>query len=129
LRYLAGDPEVRRRLDAAPPASLLWRYTGQHRDDGSRWFRTLDTAAQAMTSQHALAVIARVVDRRLHVSWLASSAAYDRATVETLAARLAAALGALATGEGPAAAALAPSDFPLSGLDQANLDKLLARLK
>lgn len=128
LRHL-GDPESRRRLDEAPRASLLFRYTGHHRDGDTRWFRTLDTAAQAMTPQHAIAVIARVVDRRVQVSWLASGAAYDRATVERLAARFAAALGNLATGDVAGAAALAPSDFPLSGLDQANLDKLFARLK
>jgi non-ribosomal peptide synthase protein (TIGR01720 family) len=129
LRYLTGDPETRRRLDEAASASLLFRYTGQHRDADARWFRPLDGDPQAMTPQHALAVIARVVDSRLHISWLASGAVYDRATIEQLAARFVAILGSFAAGDAATTAALAPSDFPLSGLDQANLDKLLARLK
>jgi amino acid adenylation domain-containing protein/non-ribosomal peptide synthase protein (TIGR01720 family) len=149
LRSLAGDPETRRRVDAAASAALVFRYTGQHRDAEARTFRPLDGDVQAMTPQHALAVIARVVDRpgpvagrddpggdaalrgitrHVDITWLASAAVYDRATIERLAARLTAILAGFATGDA-AQTAVAPSDFPLSGLDQANLDKLLARLK
>ncbi|HEX4418770.1 MAG TPA: condensation domain-containing protein, partial [Kofleriaceae bacterium] len=129
LRYASPDPEVRQRMARLTPATLLFRYTGRHGgDDGAR-FRVLDTEAQAMTPHYSIVVVARVVDRRVQTSWLASSAVYHRDTLEQLASRFAAKLAALGALEPSANEALVPSDFPLSGLDQAGLARLLASLK
>ncbi|WP_427185159.1 amino acid adenylation domain-containing protein [Bordetella bronchialis] len=66
-----------------------------------------------------------VRDGALHVAWTYSAAIFDDASIETLAGRYLARLRDLARACGQAAAgALQASDFPLAGLDQAQLDGL-----
>lgn len=72
-----------------------------------------------------LDVGASVRDGALHVAWTYSGAIFDDAAIETLAHRYMAHLRELAEACA-ASAAVAPmaSDFPLAGLDQAQLDRL-----
>ena len=78
--------------------------------------------------RHLWEIIAYVRDRRLNVEWNYSRARHTSATVEQLAEKYVSALRALvadclASGQ----SAVSPTDFPLSGVDQDDLDAL-ARL-
>ncbi|QDE91358.1 hypothetical protein BHS06_21560 [Myxococcus xanthus] len=130
LRYLSPDAELRARLARAPQAEVLFRYVGQYHLAGP-WFTVLDHPEQrAPTRQHKLAVIARVADGQLHVTWYFSTDMHETATVERLSARYLDTLRTLLAKRGaPEQQVLAPSDFPLAGLDQSKLDKLLGKLK
>ncbi|PTL85819.1 hypothetical protein DAT35_03740 [Vitiosangium sp. GDMCC 1.1324] len=130
LRYLSTNAELRARLAGAPQAEVLFRYVGQYHLSGP-WFTVLDHPEQrAPTRRHKLAVIARMADAQLHVTWYFSAALYEVATVERLSARYLEALRTLLAERGaPDRQVFAPSDFPLAGLDQAKLDKLLGKLK
>ena len=83
---------------------------------------------QAPTRRHKLAVV-RGWPRGSRITWFFSEAMYHRATIEALAGRYTEVLRALIAGDGSAQPAYTPSDFPLAGLDQQKLDKLLARIK
>lgn len=109
---------------------MLFRYVGQYHLAGP-WFTVLDHPEQrAPTRQHKLAVIARVADGQLHVTWYFSTDMHETATVERLSARYLDTLRTLLAERGvPERQVLAPSDFPLAGLDQSKLDKLLGKLK
>ncbi|MFB6596637.1 amino acid adenylation domain-containing protein [Streptomyces diastaticus] len=74
-----------------------------------------------------LDVVARVEDGRLAVEWVHSPGVHDEATVRTLAEETAAALREIVRHSAdPSAGRATPSDFPLAGLDQAALDRVLA---
>ncbi len=129
LRYLGNEPEAKA-LAARPRSEVLFRYVGQYHL-ASPWLTVQDPAEpQAPTRQHKLAVVAGMAEGQLRVTWFFSEAMYHRATIEALASRHAEVLRALIAGdEVTAQPAYTPSDFPLAGLDQQKLDKLLARIK
>ncbi|MCY1035334.1 amino acid adenylation domain-containing protein [Corallococcus sp. BB11-1] len=129
LRYL-GTGDDARALAAQPRAQVLFRYVGQYHLS-SPWLTVLDAAEpQAPTRQHRLAVVAGLSEGQLRITWFFSEAMYQRSTMEALAERHAQVLRALIAGDAVSdAPAYTPSDFPLAGLDQRKLDKLLSRFK
>jgi amino acid adenylation domain-containing protein/non-ribosomal peptide synthase protein (TIGR01720 family) len=129
LRYLGSEADART-LSALPRAEVLFRYVGQYHL-ASPLLTVMDPAEpQAPSRRHKLALVAGVADGQLRLTWFFSDAMYQRATIEDLAGRYAAVLRALITGGDLAAQpAYTPSDFPLAGLDQGKLDRLLARIK
>ena len=129
LRYLGSEPDARA-LAERPRAEVLFRYVGQYHL-ASRWLTVQDFAEpQAPTRRHKLAVVAGMAEGQLRVTWFFSEAMYHRATIEDLAGRYTEVLRALIAGDDLSATpAYTPSDFPLAGLDQQKLDKLLARIK
>src|SRR6185369_15405549 len=75
---------------------------------------------------HLLVINASVAEGRLRTSWAYSSAVHRPATIERLAAGYQEALRAIiAHCLSPEAGGATPSDFPLAGVDQAALDRLL----
>ncbi|MFD4990308.1 amino acid adenylation domain-containing protein, partial [Streptomyces sp. NPDC058374] len=79
---------------------------------------------------HELDVIGEVRDGRLVLTWSYSGARLRRGTVEGLAHAMAGELRAfLLHCAGPDAGGRTPSDFPLAGLIQAEVDTLLSRAK
>ncbi|HKH47664.1 MAG TPA: condensation domain-containing protein, partial [Thermoanaerobaculia bacterium] len=132
LRFLAGDPEVEERLRALPRAEVLFNYLGQ-----------LDQVLPAESPfqpapeppgppcdprerrGHLLEINSLVADGCLRVDWTYGAGLHERATVEALAAAFLAELrGLIACCLAPGAGGCTPSDFPLAGLGQAELDRI-----
>ncbi|MET8546903.1 condensation domain-containing protein, partial [Kitasatospora sp. NPDC004799] len=75
---------------------------------------------------YLLDVVGAVQDGRLELGWTYPPAVYDEATVRELADRTLQALRELAEHcASPGAGGRTPSDFPLAGLDQSQLDRLV----
>ncbi|GJL56403.1 MAG: hypothetical protein NPIRA02_35350 [Nitrospirales bacterium] len=136
LRYLPcrTTQDVRERLRASPPAKVRFNYLGQMDHvlpDHSPFVPSIDAAGVDRDPQSALPydldVNCDVLGGRLHVSWTASRCRYERATIEQLGQQFQQHLAALIRhclecGAG----GFTPSDFPLSGLDQPTIDRLLS---
>lgn len=138
LRYLAGSEAVsavRQQLHDWPGASISFNYLGQFNqfDNDDAIFRPSQEASgqwydpQSLRT-HLIDVHGIVVDGRLRMSWNYSENIHRRSTVEALAQHFDAALqGLIAHCLSPDAGGVTPSDFPLAGLDQNQLEKILAR--
>ncbi|MEV4053508.1 non-ribosomal peptide synthase/polyketide synthase [Amycolatopsis sp. NPDC049688] len=115
LRYLTGTAPA-----LAP--EIGFNYLG--RLDGAAG--SLDSAAgEGAGRAHLLDVVGRVDRDSLELTWSYYRDTHTAATVETLAADLVAALGeAVAHCAGPGAGGRTPSDFPLAGLDQRQVDRI-----
>ncbi|KMS68099.1 peptide synthetase, partial [Streptomyces leeuwenhoekii] len=75
---------------------------------------------------HLIDVLGRVTDKRLEFTWSYSRELHHRDTVARLAAETARELRALVRHcAAPGAGGRTPSDFPLAGLDQAAVDRLV----
>jgi amino acid adenylation domain-containing protein/non-ribosomal peptide synthase protein (TIGR01720 family) len=135
LLHLSPDPEVRAQLAALPRREVAFNFLGRL-DAG----RTADAAASTIDIQPApepaghehdpagqrhylLEVIARVSEGELVIDWIYPGKMFSRATVELQAAEMVRGLKDIIASD--AAAAAAPSDFPLVRLGEDELDTLL----
>ncbi|WP_085690367.1 MULTISPECIES: non-ribosomal peptide synthetase [unclassified Pseudomonas] len=133
LRHL-GDADAQSSLKALPTPRITFNYLGQF--DGS--FEADDGALFAPTPENAgldqspdaplgnwLTLNGQVYGGELRVGWTFSSERFDSSTIERLAQdyadELAALIGHCLT---PGSEGLTPSDFPLAGVTQAQLDTL-----
>ena len=133
LRHLSADAGVRERLRALPQAQVGFNHMGQV--DGSLAEESLFAAARESAGpgvspraprQHLLALTTMVEGGRLRATWEYGAEVHRAETVEALASRYLGELRALiAHCSGAKASGHTPSDFPLAGLDQAQLDGLL----
>jgi amino acid adenylation domain-containing protein/non-ribosomal peptide synthase protein (TIGR01720 family) len=132
LRY-GDDLSVREELERAGSAEVSFNYLGQ-------WDQALDEAgifSVARESKGAgsernekrgnlLQVIGRIAGGRLQLGFGYSEAAHERETIESLAESCRRELEAILEHcEEEGAGGYTPSDFPLSGLDQESLDRLV----
>src|SRR5215203_1298193 len=132
LRHLAG-PETGGRLAALPAPEVSFNYLGQFSsavgEDGLFAFApeaVRGSEGEAVAGRPPFAVDALVLDDRLRVSWTYDPRRHLPATVERLAQGFLAELSALVDHcLSPAAGGFTPSDFPLAGLGQEALDRLL----
>jgi amino acid adenylation domain-containing protein/non-ribosomal peptide synthase protein (TIGR01720 family) len=115
LRYLTGTAPA---VDAEIGFNYLGRFEGAA---GS-----LDSAVGADSGRaHLLDVVGRVDADALELTWYYSQGVHTAETVERLAAELVAALGeVVAHCAAPGAGGRTPSDFPLAGLDQRQVDRI-----
>ncbi|SEC47016.1 non-ribosomal peptide synthase domain TIGR01720/amino acid adenylation domain-containing protein [Amycolatopsis tolypomycina] len=115
LRYLTGTAPALR-------PEISFNYLG--RLDGAAG--SLDSAVgEGAGRAHLLDVVGRVDRETLELTWYYSRDTHTAATVEKLAADLVAALGeAVAHCAEPGAGGRTPSDFPLSTLDQRQVDRI-----
>ncbi|HEX7242949.1 MAG TPA: amino acid adenylation domain-containing protein, partial [Longimicrobiaceae bacterium] len=135
LRWLSADPETRARLAALPRPQVAFNYLGRidegAGDGGEAPFTLAREGVGASESPegrpaHPLVFNARVAGGRLHVSLAFSEAVHRRPTAERLADAFLAELRALVEHcASPEAGGCTPGDFPLAGLDQAGLDRLV----
>jgi non-ribosomal peptide synthase protein (TIGR01720 family) len=138
LRYLTGASG----LADQPAAQVSFNYLGQFddsaaeqtpdttRETASRLVHRLgaiDGAADpADTRTHLLEVVARVENGSLEFLWAYTEAVHDEATVVRLAEQLTQVLrDVIAHCAQPGVGGRTPSDFPLAGLDQAGVDRLV----
>ena len=133
LRYLGEDEEVRDSLRAIRRPEVAFNYLGQLDrvlDSGALFAPAPESAGQTMSPRaprtHLLQVGGSVTDGRLQLSWGYSEAVHRRETVERVARECLSILEGLIdhclAAEGRA---YTPSDFPLAGLEQRALDRLL----
>ena len=132
LRYF-GDPETAAEVAAIPPAQVLFNYLGQldqvlpgtHPVVPSR-FPVGPLASPSQPRSHPLEVNASMAGGRLHLAVTYSESLHQRTTVERFGYRLCEHLTALIEHCRNAKAPICtPADFPLAGLDQAALDRLV----
>jgi amino acid adenylation domain-containing protein/non-ribosomal peptide synthase protein (TIGR01720 family) len=132
LRHLGREATVRE-LRALPQAQVVFNYLGQL--DATAASSPLFGMARESsgssvsargTRSHLLEVNGLVIEERLRLSWTYSENVHEQATIEALAQGFLAALRTLIAQRGtPDALRYTPSDFPLAGLEQAALDRLL----
>ncbi|WP_181771223.1 non-ribosomal peptide synthetase [Amycolatopsis pittospori] len=137
LRYL--DPLTRDELAAAPPPDVVLNYLGRFAAlSGTGWrlpgedpFAVTEPAAKSLEQVLALNCFVREDGRpRLAVEWTAAGEVLAAESVEALQEAWSRALEALATHAasiGPDGGGLTPSDLPLVGLGQADIDALESR--
>jgi non-ribosomal peptide synthase protein (TIGR01720 family) len=138
LRYLHAHPELREQLAPVSPAQVSFNYLGQFDQVGvgsKAGSPALQPAPEssgqtfgpANPRSHLLEVNALVITGQLYLQWTYSEQLHHRTTIESLATETMHALRMLLTHcLTPGAGGLTPSDFPLTRLDQASLDRLLA---
>ncbi|WP_150048085.1 non-ribosomal peptide synthetase [Methylomonas rhizoryzae] len=132
LRYLSADANLRQALNAQPAARIIFNYLGQL-DTGfagdALFEASVDTSGPSRDSRgerpHELDVVAHIQSGQLHLSWRYSRERYRRATLERWADRYQTHLQTLiAHCRRADVGGYTPSDFPLAGLDQVQLDEL-----
>jgi len=136
LRWLSSDAATRDALGRMPQADVCFNFLGQL-DGALPADALLGLAPESpgpMCSPHARRrhvweIIAQVRDERLQVEWHYSLAYHTFATVERLADEYRQALRAMITASaGAETQAVTPTDFPLAGIDQQDLDALAKML-
>ncbi|WP_438301188.1 non-ribosomal peptide synthase/polyketide synthase [Pseudomonas sp. NMS19W] len=133
LRHL-GDAEAQSSLKALPIPRITFNYLGQfdgsfEADDGALFAPAPDNAGLEQSPDaplgNWLTLNGQVYGGELSVGWTFSEERFDSATIEALARDYADELAALiAHCLTPGVEGLTPSDFPLAGLSQAQLDSL-----
>jgi len=132
-RYLSPDASVRARLAALTEPTISFNYLGQLDQADTRIGLFSLADGPVGSGQHAddprrhlLDVVASVKGGRFHIAWIYPSAAYHPETIEALAQTYLASLRGLIAHCLSAEGGYTPSDFPLSRLDQAALDRVVA---
>ncbi|PYQ55777.1 MAG: non-ribosomal peptide synthetase, partial [Acidobacteria bacterium] len=134
LRYLAG-PETAGRLAASREPQVSFNYLGQldaaMAEGGPFTFAAeavRGAAGEATAGRPLFSVDVLVLDGRLRATWTYDPGRHLLATAERLARGFVAEIAALVEHcLSPGAGGFTPSDFPLAGLDQEALDRLLGR--
>jgi amino acid adenylation domain-containing protein/non-ribosomal peptide synthase protein (TIGR01720 family) len=134
LRYLGSDERLAAELTALPAAEVAFNYLGQL-DQAIGDSRLFAGAAESpgparsprQRRRYLLEVNAAVAGGRLGVRWTYSAERYREATIQRLAAafrdRLREIIDHCRSVE---TASFTPSDFPLAGISQLALDRILA---
>ena len=133
LRYLSDDGKIRERLGEGPEPEFAFNYLGQFDQVIASDGRWTSSGVSGGANRHPpgkqpylVAINARVMDGVLQVRWSYSEAVHRRETIERLADDyLAALLAIIRHCQSPDAGGYTPSDFPLAGLSQEDLEKLL----
>ena len=135
LRYLAGDEALAQKLRSLPQPEVSFNYLG--RLDQALPETALFAAAGESTGpaisprqqrRYLLEINCSIFGDRLHAEWTYNHNRHRRQTVERLADGFLAALKELIQHcTSPEAGGYTPSDFPLAGLDQPTLDRLLSQ--
>ena len=130
LRHL-GTPRQRQALADVPRAQVLFNYLGQldaGQGPGAAWSLATEASGSpfdpASSRQHELVVEAHVHEACLRVQLQYGSRRQSAGEMGQLIDRLHAELIALVAHCTSGATGFTPSDFPLAGLDQAQLDEL-----
>ncbi|HVW63441.1 MAG TPA: amino acid adenylation domain-containing protein [Nitrosospira sp.] len=134
LRYLA-EADYRQVMAALPRPQVIFNFMGQSRQGssaGSLWRPAAQPIGPSRSPRqprsHLIELNAEIIDGALSAEFTYASDCHMPATIASLAARFHAALEALVAECHRAPRAYRPSDFPETGLSQAELDQALAEL-
>jgi non-ribosomal peptide synthase protein (TIGR01720 family) len=135
LRYLGGDEKLAAQLRSAPRPEISFNYLGQFEQTApASPFALVEGSMGPARSprarrSHLVSVNSLVVGDRLRMDWTYSEAAHRRVTIERLAENFIEALRSLIRHcTSPHAGGYTPSDFVESGLNQEELDSLIAEI-
>lgn len=134
LRYLSGNVEISKQLQAFPEAEVSFNYLGRFDRvlPQSTPFRLVqeytgsDRSLQGKRS-HLIAIDAIVLDGRLQLNWTYSENIHRRSTIENLAENFSAALQEIIRHCLASRGGYTPSDFPLATLNQQQIARLSAK--
>jgi non-ribosomal peptide synthase protein (TIGR01720 family) len=142
LRYLGDEAEVRSKLQEMPRAEMSFNYLGQFdplsEDPAHGLFYPVQETGGPVHSlrgrrSYMLDVSCIVAQGRFHVEWRYCTGLHSLETIETLARRYVEMLRALIehcrAPEAGGAHPYTPSDFSGAGLNQAKLDKIMAKIR
>ncbi|MAR93086.1 MAG: non-ribosomal peptide synthetase [Pseudomonadales bacterium] len=132
LRYL-GQPRQNRLLRQAPRADIVFNYLGQFDAllENNPWFQLAaehrgQEHSSGSVDPHPISINSHIAGDSLQVDWIFSQRQLRLDTVAKLAQQFMAALEQLiAHCVQPNVFGYTPSDFPLAGLDQPQLDRLV----
>lgn len=132
LRYLSPLDGIGERLAAYPASQIRFNYLGQMDHvlpEDSPFVPSIDAAGIDRDPQarlpYELDINSDVLGKRLHMSWTYSRARFEQATITGLGeAYLDRLRGLIRHCQSHEAGGYAPSDFPLSGLNQVEIDRL-----
>lgn len=134
LRWLTDAPTTRARLAALPGREVSFNYLGQFDAEvATSDFVIIEPdmavhRAPREARAHFWEIVAYVRGKQLHIVWRYASDVHHAATIECLLTRLMDRLRSMiAHGASSQVGSATPSDFPLAGADQDDLDQL-ARL-
>ncbi|HEU5383066.1 MAG TPA: condensation domain-containing protein, partial [Ktedonobacteraceae bacterium] len=132
LRYLSPDAAVQGALRRLPASEIHFRYSGQFHRISDHFIFPLDQQEPVMlTGQYRLQILCGIVEEQFHLSVFHNNTMYHRATIEQLTQSFLGTLRSLIAQSRNAdrtEVRYTPADFPLAGLDQEQLNALLARL-
>jgi non-ribosomal peptide synthase protein (TIGR01720 family) len=128
LRYLTNDPDVNGRLTALSGPDVAFNYLGQFSA-----IPELESTGQARSGgarRHLIEINAEIWGARLRVHWEYSKHHHRRSTIERVAADFITRLCELiAHCRSPKQAGFTPSDFEQAGINQKDLDTLVAAVE
>jgi non-ribosomal peptide synthase protein (TIGR01720 family) len=136
LRYLNEDSKFVAQLRGQPQPEISFNYMGQFehtaetrpRRRGAR-VSTGPSRSPRQLRSHLLEINCAVTGKELEVAWTYSENVHRRATIETLSEQYMDSLRALiASCRSVEFPSLTPSDFPMSQLNQQQLNRLVTRL-
>ncbi|MFL5542395.1 MAG: condensation domain-containing protein, partial [Longimicrobiaceae bacterium] len=133
VRWTSDDGMLAARLASIPVPEVNFNYFGQGGGGpaADAWLRAGPERVGAHQSPRnrrpsAVQVVASVAGGRLHVRWIYPGRRFSAAEVGGVAHAFVQALHEIVAHCRSAAGGYTPSDFPLAGLDQAALDRVLA---
>jgi len=136
LRELSEEQDVRERLKRSGQGAVLFNFLGQVDEElGGEWRLAQEAIGEGTSSGRERAweveVVARVRSGSIVIGWRYSS---ERLTKERMQQVAAAAMDALrelirSRDSSTVEKSVSPSDFPLAGLDQAKLEKVISRIR
>ncbi len=136
LRHLSGDEELTQKLREIPEAQLAFNYLGQfdqvlNADSG--FAAAGESSGESRSTrgerEYLLEVVAGVSGAQMQLTWVYSEAVHQRETIERLADACVKELRDIIKHcESPEAGGFTPSDFPLAGVDQDALDRVMAAM-
>ena len=136
LRYLCSDLATRASLATLPTRHVCFNYLGQFDQlGGANGLLSLAMGSVGPVQSprnrraHLLDCSAYILGGRLEIVWTYNPAAHRPETVERLSSVYVAALRALvAQAKALTTSVYAPSDFPLAGVNQQQLDKFFSKI-
>ncbi|ARV58892.1 hypothetical protein BZZ01_09835 [Nostocales cyanobacterium HT-58-2] len=135
LRYLKGA-EITKQLQALPQAEISFNYLGQFDQvlSSDNVFQLAQefsgpTRSPKNSRKYLLEVNAAVIGGCLQLDWIYSKAVYRKVTIDNLAQSFVTALQTLITHcKSSETGGYTPSDFPMMGFSQKELDEIIAEL-
>ncbi|MEW6736735.1 MAG: condensation domain-containing protein, partial [Acidobacteriota bacterium] len=136
LRYLSNNNDIRKQLQSLAWPAVNFNYLGQFDQvlsESSPFELALESGGLVQSPlglrRHLFEITARVIDSKLQVDWTYSENYHRQATVTDLANGFIQALRTIISHcQSLRSDFYTPSDFPLSNLDQKQIDILFAQL-